>query len=288
MANTETLRPNAVGDEHNIEAPVWSVENPHWELVDEVEHDGSATLVRSNEIDYERDLYNIADHSVGSGTINHIKVYARCDCMGEADQASVKIAIKTGGVAYESAEKTVIEDVWTLLFNQWDTNPNNAHAWTWEEIDALQIGVSLRTAHTSPAVVSSRCTQVYVEVDYTPYVLHEKTLTDSIAIGEVLVKNPIKVLSDGIALTDTPVKSTAKVLSDSIAFTDTLIKNPIKTLVDGIAFTDTLVSWMLYVREFTDGIAIGEILLKWRWLTPVRKLLPKRLLQPTREEEAHD
>jgi len=147
-----------------------------------------------------------------------------------------------------------------------------------------------------------------------------KTLSDSFAIGEALVKNPIKTLTDGIALTDTweGYKLVAKVLTDGIAFTDALVKSTSKTITDGIAFTDT--AYRTFIKTFTDGIAIGEalrkdiaktltdgiaftdtvfrtfirtftdgikftdFLLKWRWLTPVRKLLPKRLLQPKREE----
>lgn len=126
-------------------------------------------------------------------------------------------------------------------------------------------------------------------IEYEPtYTTHEKTLTDGIEINEALVKNPIKLLSDGVALSDVLVKNPIKVLADGIAFTDTLIsyKLMIKVLSDGIAFTDMLIR--TFVRVFTDGIKFHDFLLKWRWLSPVRRLLPFRLLQPHREEEARE
>jgi len=74
--------------------------------------------------------------------------------------------------------------------------------------------------------------------------IHELVLTDGIAIGEALVKTPMKVFSDGIQ------------------FSDVLIKNPIKIFVDGIAFTDVFEGYKLLAKVLIDGIAIGEALVK--------------------------
>lgn len=140
------------------------------------------------------------------------------------------------------------------------------------------------------------------------YKLSAKVFTDGIAVGEALIKSTSKVVSDGIAVGEALLKSTTKVLSDGIAigeelvkwitgryemvFTDgiaigeVLRKDIAKTFTDAIAFTDVVTRFFEMV--FTDGIKIGELLLKWRWLAPVRRLLPKRLLQPKREEEANE
>lgn len=180
---------------------------------------------------------------------------------------------------------------------------------------------------------------IWIRIHYTAGFLHELVLTDGFDIGEVLIKNPIKVLSDGIAVTDTLVKALykvisdgikvgeafagykilSKVLTDGIAVGEVLCKHTIKILIDGIAFTDVffkLVSLILvdgiavgeslikmttkvitdvikftdirfttFIKVFVDGIKFHDFLLKWRWLTPLRILKPKRLWQPKRRTE---
>jgi len=165
--DTETLRPNAAGDETNIR-----YQNPgsgsHYDKVDEETPDELTTCVFEYGADtWLRDLYNIADHSVGSGTINHITVYANCKAQDTPTQASLKIAIKSTNV-HEGSEETLTTG-WANYSKQWATNPDNAHAWTWDEIDALQIGISLRRQQIG-GLDASYCTQVYVVVDYTPLV----------------------------------------------------------------------------------------------------------------------
>jgi len=110
--------------------------------------------------------------------------------------------------------------------------------------------------------------------------VHEKTLTDGIAIGEALVKTPMKVMSDGIQFSDVVVKEFHKVISDGIAFTDVfegykllakvltdgiaigeaLVKSTSKVLTDGIAFTDVV--YRSFEKALSDGIKIGEVLRK--------------------------
>lgn len=169
---TETLRPDAPGDECNISDEI-GVDCPnHYQNVDEVDTDEDTTKNRSASIAYERDFYNVVDHSVGSGTINHITVYARCKGNYEVLWASLKIAIKSGtgeGVPdtpNESVEKTITTS-FTNYSNQWTTNPATTAAFTWDEIDRLQIGIALKYCADDPANMHSDCTQVYVVVDYT-------------------------------------------------------------------------------------------------------------------------
>lgn len=170
---TEILRPNAPGDECNIskQAGCSSCSN-HYDCVDEVTADGFTTYLLEDTscYTYYRDLYNLADHSVGNGTINKITVYACCaGWAGKINQPSLKIAIKTGGATYEGSGITVA-DSYANYSNEWAQNPSNAHAWTWGEIDALQAGVALKSCNTVTPSYGTYCTQVYVGVDYTPYV----------------------------------------------------------------------------------------------------------------------
>ncbi|MBA7467761.1 hypothetical protein ES707_02982 [subsurface metagenome] len=156
----ETLRPSAPGTKTE-----WDIQYPysgaHWEKVDEVDPDeldtylsldlGSGTVI---------DLFNIPDHS-GSGIINSVTLYLR----GKTDYATgfvLRPIIFTNGVEY-AIFKSVYED-WLTISNTWDVNPQTGLPWTWAEIDALEIGVKAARS----ATYHLWCTQVYVEVDYTP------------------------------------------------------------------------------------------------------------------------
>jgi len=104
-----------------------------------------------------RDLYALPASS-GSGTINSIKVYIR---VGGINSVDYEILIKTHSTIYSHAVDNVTVG-WETHSHTWSTNPNTSAAWTWAEIDALQIGVGLFNGQAAPV----SCTQIYVEVDY--------------------------------------------------------------------------------------------------------------------------
>jgi len=168
----ETLRPNAAGDEENIDNVVGDGVGTHYTVVDEATPDGYTTTVHSSNSTYLRDFYNIEDHSVGSGIISKITVKAVCIGIPENGLvSSLKIAIKSGtgtgapDTPAESSEITLNTIAWTEESNDWNTNPATGSPWTWDEIDKLQIGVAIKECGYGGG---SYCTQVYVEVGYTP------------------------------------------------------------------------------------------------------------------------
>ena len=169
---TGTLRPNGAGDETNL-FPYPDTGEANWEDVDEEVADDNATYVKSGTADanWRRDLYNLPAHS-GSGTINKITVYARAYTYNPS-QTGLKIAIKIGGTVYESSEITPSSGSYTTYSNEWADNPNSGSAWTWDDIDNLQIGVNARRTNS----YGTRITKVYVEVDYTPGI--EKSSSDA-------------------------------------------------------------------------------------------------------------
>jgi hypothetical protein len=160
----ETLRPNAAGDETGI-----SWQSPgtgaHWDKVDEASADDLTTYIyTTNSSSYQRDLYNVADHTV-SGTVNSVTAYFRVASSSFSYQVKAKPSIKTHNIVYDGNEQTVSSS-WESDSQTWANNPNTGTAWTWSEIDALQAGVSLEGSFFSTA---ARCTQVYVDVDYSLY-----------------------------------------------------------------------------------------------------------------------
>ena len=163
MATVEILRPNAAGDEMSVPCQVPGP-GEHWDKVDDTGMgDGDNTYVTTCYMTgvWYRDLYNLPNPSA-AGPINKITVYARIG--GHA-----RITIETGGSIYESP---TIDSMmaWTLRSYEWTTNPQTGLAWTWSDINALQIGVNLY-GQLIQGVKASACTQVYVEVDYTSWVL---------------------------------------------------------------------------------------------------------------------
>jgi len=164
---TEILRPNAAGDETNGNWLQYPASGAHWDKVDEEVPDDAATYLYTDASSFGDEDYNLPAHPVGSGTINYIKVYVRCksDVLNYY-KGYYRIYCKTNGTLVHTSD-AVLALAYTNYSQQWSTNPVTGLAWTWAEIDALQIGVSFVV---SPywAGHYAYCTQVYVEIGYTP------------------------------------------------------------------------------------------------------------------------
>ena len=155
---TETLRPNAAGTYSQAD-PVGEVSN--YLCVDEEVADDDSTYVETSGGATEIDTYNIPDHSEGYGTISSVTVYVRCRATTTADLHAAETAIRTQGSDYFGTY-TLLPTSYTDYSTTYNVNPNTTNAWTWDEIDALEIGVRLYDNDDGEV----RCTQVYVEVDY--------------------------------------------------------------------------------------------------------------------------
>ena len=179
VADTENFRPEAAGDKTNI-TDQYPATGEHWDKVSENISDSDSTYVATDSNAWQEDLYNIADHSTqtAAGTINYVKVYMECRATANATQTNAYVHIKTNGVEYNGSEETLTISYATYS-HQWDDNPQTGQAWTWSEIDALQIGVGLRR----PAVDEfARCTQVYAEVGFEAPPLSGNTPTGALFI----------------------------------------------------------------------------------------------------------
>jgi len=160
--STETLRPNAPGDDTQF-TPYPAV--PNWQNVDEVSADDGTTYINTPRYGTNlRDLYNLPASS-GAGTINFIKIYFRCtdgDVYGGLGY--VKPSLKSNSTVTDGTQISLTA-AYVTYSQQWNTNPAppGTDAWTWADIDALQIGVN--SAATGDGICF--CTQVYVVIDYT-------------------------------------------------------------------------------------------------------------------------
>ena len=183
VADTEIFRPNASGDETGI-AEQYPNSTYHWDKVDEAISDNDSTYVSTNSTGWQEDLYNINDHSTqtAGGTINYIRVYMVCKVTtANITQTSAYVHIKTNGTEYNGSEQTLSTGYATYSY-QWSNNPKTSQAWTWSEIDALQIGVGLRQPNVNEY---TRCTQVYVLVAF-----EAPALTGNTPTGDLFIVTP--------------------------------------------------------------------------------------------------
>jgi hypothetical protein len=174
--DSETLLPNAPGDETEIDAQYPDKDN-HWDKVSDTPADDGKTYLSTSRFNkYETDLFNLADHQVSvDGVVKDIKsvtVFFRF--AGSADGGSqdgyAKAVIKTHGDIFEGKEEVQTGGSYITKSCEWKGNPATGRLWTWEEVDALQAGISLKgdKVHYTASV-----TQVYVAVNY------EKKVTQS-------------------------------------------------------------------------------------------------------------
>jgi hypothetical protein len=158
-----TLRPDAAGDETNITVQYPS-SGEHWDKLDEEVADNFATHLDSKSLDYQRDLYNLPAHTTESGIINHIKIYFRIRSGSLTTTAYAEPSQKSGAVVTDGEEQSVYGSTWTTLSQTYTTNPATGLAYTWDEIDSLQVGISIKS---DSETYGAQPTQVYVEIDYT-------------------------------------------------------------------------------------------------------------------------
>jgi len=167
VEDTEDFRPNAAGDETAIWSLYPNTGEEHWEDVDDETSDGDDTYVFTDRNTWLEDLYNTANHSTqtAAGTINYVDVYMECRVTANATQLNAYTHIKTNGAEHDGTSENLTTDYETYSYS-WDYNPQTTDNWTWDEIDALQIGVGLRRPIPGDANESTLCTQVYTEVGF--------------------------------------------------------------------------------------------------------------------------
>lgn len=155
--DTETLRPNAAGTYSQCDAVG---DSPNYACVDESSPDEDSTYVRTWGGATELDTYNIDDHSEGTGNVTAVTVYIRPRATSGTHAAEVVLRTNGGDFfgSYTSPVPTTYGDIGAL----WGTNPSTTNPWTWDEIDALEIGVR----HYDLNGGYLQTTQVYTEIEY--------------------------------------------------------------------------------------------------------------------------
>lgn len=158
-----TFRPNAVGDkaELSINWP-WEGIVENYEMVDDLVpnlHTYNDTVYIVRNAGVNRDIHHIPNHTTEVGTIVNVTVYYVVLAEANTDPYAQAV-IKYGGTEYVEPLRGV-SNIWTTYSYTWNVNPSTGTAWSWAQIDALQIGVGLLNS-----TGWIHCTQVYAVVNY--------------------------------------------------------------------------------------------------------------------------
>jgi len=193
--STLILRPNAVGDFIGLEQTPST--GYHWDKVDDEVADNFNTYVWTTVyLGVGYDLYNLRnrDPLKEAGTINSVRVYIKV--YGGLAPNNAYELIKIGGNIYSNTEDMI--EGWCGFAYEWTLNPATSLAWTWEDINNLQIGVKLQPPDCSS---TSYCTQVSVRITYdsvpfvsnvTPSLVEETTATGNGNITDIGYENATK------------------------------------------------------------------------------------------------
>jgi general secretion pathway protein G len=153
-----TLRPDGVGSITSLGTSGCSLNH---QCVQESSPDEDATRVMRAASSYATDVYAIADPPGASGDIAGVTVF--CRARKDKSQGTVSLTVYVNSTEYNGSEQDLSASYSNYSY-EWATNPNTGSAWTWDEINDFQAGVSLKGQNANfPAY----CTQVWVEVAYS-------------------------------------------------------------------------------------------------------------------------
>jgi flagellin-like protein len=161
-AQTVLLRPS--GDTSDNHLGTYGA-STHYQCVNQVSPDGDTTYVYAITTSYwTDDTYDLPNLGFTSGTINYITIHAVARTTG---YGLTQLSLTTHGHEYDGSENPgypfPLTPGWLEYTAVWATNPSTGTTWTIQEINDLLVGCSLYE-NTGDA----RCTQVYIEIYYTP------------------------------------------------------------------------------------------------------------------------
>jgi hypothetical protein len=192
---TTIIRPSGVGTYTEIEG-IYGAPT-HWEAVDEDPPDDAGTCVYQTNLGTFRDTYQLQDPNIPEDSlINSVTVYFRIYTNAAAPITGVKPILCLAG----SLEEGTLIDVptsWTTYSETLD-RPGGG-PWKLGDLAGLEGGISIYSGADS---VTRYCTQVYVEINYSPPIYTEVTAT-GVDTGEHVVEiaadgTDLKIYVDGV------------------------------------------------------------------------------------------
>ena len=110
-----------------------------------------------------KELLNLENASQ-TETINSVTAYVRAKASGSDPPEQLKILWRTHSTDYESGDLSVSRTAFTDYSEQKTTKPNTGSAWTWDEVNALQIGARASALASGETIWVS---ELWIVVYYT-------------------------------------------------------------------------------------------------------------------------
>ena len=160
-SQTILLHPNADTSDNHL--GIYGA-NSHYQCVNQVVADNDTTYVYAQSWSYwTDDTYQISNPT-HTGTVSYVTINAVGRTTGVG---RLQLSLETHGQEYDGTNNPgydfPLTPTWREYTAMWARNPSTGNAWTWSEIDDLLIGCSLYRQSGD-----ARCTQVYVEIYWTP------------------------------------------------------------------------------------------------------------------------
>lgn len=156
---TQTLRPNAAGTYQ-----AWTTFGSppsHWQgTSDQSDTTGVETISTAS-----KETQNLAN-TTATGTIQTVTAYIRALATGSGSPESAVILWRTYGTDYESLSINIGRTAFADYSEARTTNPNTGSAWTWAEVNALEIGS--RAATLAQAGDKIQIAEYWIVVSYEP------------------------------------------------------------------------------------------------------------------------
>lgn len=180
--NTTTFRPNATG--YSTECERYGADT-NWQCVNDTTPDGDSAYVYCYTPIPVTDLYGMLNHTTETGDIENVTLYG-CSRKTGAYVGMTVWYIRTHETVsekgiyyntdnYETYSRTVV------------TNPFTGVAWTWDEIDDLEIGAGLWGGEVSDV----RLTQIYAVVNWYEYIQGTIDEADSFVVVRSNTSQPV-------------------------------------------------------------------------------------------------
>lgn len=142
------ITPNGAGSETSIP---YVTSGAHWQAVSVWSSDN---YVYNDTTTYTRDLYAMSNPTVPEalrGNINSVTLYFLTFYSG-LNSASLKPSIKTNGTVYDADGLTIYSEPSTTKSKIFTTNPVTGNAWTWDDVDNLEAGQSIKSGYAGQSV----------------------------------------------------------------------------------------------------------------------------------------
>jgi hypothetical protein len=152
----KTFRPNS-----NVWTQLTGLGDNNYACVDEEEGDSESTMVYGG-YGWLYDLYGLPDHTTETGVITNVTFFYNWKKWVGTSLGKGQYFFKIAGSASYTGGDTTLTTDWVLTSFDFASNPSTGLAWTWSDIDYLQMGEGLYASFGH----ETDCTQCYAIVYY--------------------------------------------------------------------------------------------------------------------------